>query len=247
MVRLFASVLLFAIAGAAGAAEIKVLSAGAVEFGLVKAAEQFQRESGHQVKFTFGTAPQLRQRLVAGEAADILVAPPAVVDDFVKSGKVVAEGRAVVGKVGVGVAVRDGAAAPDISSPEAFKQALLAADSLVYNQASTGIYFEKLLERLGIAEQVRSKTTRYANGASVLEHVIKGKGNEIGIGAVTEITDYTKRGLKLVGPLPAAVQNYTSYAAGVMVGAGAAEPARAFIQFLTTPPARAAFASTGVD
>jgi molybdate transport system substrate-binding protein len=247
MVRLFASVLLFAFGATAGAAEIRVLSAGAVEFGLVKAAEQFQRETGHQVKFTFGTAPQLRQRLGAGEAADILVAPPALVEDFVKAGKVMAEGRAVVGKVGVGIAVREGAAAPDISSPEAFKQAVLDADSLVYNQASTGIYFEKLLERLGIAEQVKAKTTRYANGASVIDHVIKGKGREIGIGAVTEIIDYTKRGLKLVGPLPGAIQNYTSYAAGIMVGAGAAEPARAYVQFLGTPAARAAFASTGVD
>ena len=232
---------------AAQAAEIKVLSAGAVEPALVALAETFGRDTGHQVNITFATAPALRRKVAAGEAADILIAPPAVVDDFVKAGKVLAEDRAALGRVGVGVAVRAGATAPDISTPDALKEAVLRADSLVYNEASTGIYFAKLLDRLGIADTVKAKTTRYPDGAAVFEHVIKGKGNEIGIGATTEIMAYAKKGLHFVGPLPAELQNYTTYTAGVIAGAGSPEAAKGFIRFLTSPPAKAAFAAHGVN
>lgn len=232
---------------AAHAAEIRVLSAGAVEPALVGLAETFRRDTGNQVHITFATAPALRRKVTAGEAADILIAPPAVLDEFVRAGKVLAEGRAAIGRVGVGVAVRAGAPAPDVSTPEALKQAVLRAESLVYNEASTGIYFAGLLERLGIAGAVKAKTTRYPDGAAVFEHVIKGKGSEIGIGAMTEIMAYTKKGLQLVGPLPAEIQNYTTYAAGVMAGAASPEPARALIRFLTSPPAKAAFAAAGVN
>jgi len=231
----------------AHAAELKVLSAGAVEPALVGLADAFRRDSGHQVELSFATAPALRRKVTAGESADILIAPPAVIEDFVKDGKVVAEGRAAIGRVGVGLAVRAGAPVPDVSTPEALKRAVLGADSLVYNEASTGIYFARLLERLGIAGEVTGKTTRYPDGASVLEHLRKGKGNEIGVGAITEIIVYTKKGLKLVGPLPAEIQNYTTYTAGLMVGARSPEAARAFIRFLTSPPAKAAFAAAGID
>jgi molybdate transport system substrate-binding protein len=242
-----AVLLLAASISAASAAEIKVLSAGAVEPGLTGLAEAFRRETGNQATLTFATAPVLRRKVSAGEAADVLIAPPSLLDELVKAGKVLGDGREVVGRVGVGVAVRDGAALPDISTPEALKAALLHADALVFNEASTGIYFARLLERLGIAADVKAKTTRYPDGAAVLEHVIKGKGNEIGIGAKTEIIAYTKKGLRLVGPLPAEVQNYTTYTAGVMAAAASSDAARAFIRYLTAPPAKAAFAATGVD
>ena len=232
---------------AAQAAEIRVLSAGAVEPALVALAEAFRNDTGHQVNITFATAPALRGKVAASEAADILIAPPAVLDDFVKAGKVLAEDRAALGRVGVGVAVRAGAPAPDISTPDALKEAVLRADSLVYNEASTGIYFAKLLERLGIADAVKAKTTRYPDGAAVFEHVIKGKGSEIGVGATTEIVSYTKKGLHFVGPLPAEIQNYTTYTAGVVAGAASPDAARAFIRFLTSPPAKAAFAASGVN
>ncbi len=243
----FVALALWAIGGAAMAAEIKVLSAGAVEPGLVRLAEAFRRETGQEVKIQFGTAPQLAKRLADGEAADILIAPPAVVDEQVKSGKVVADGRVVVGRVGVGVTVRAGVPDPNIATVDALKQALLGADSVVYNRASSGIYLEQLFEKLGIAEQLKAKTTRYANGAQVLEHVIKGRGNEIGFGAITEIKLFAPKGLRFVGPLPAAVQNYTTYVAGVMVRAPAANAALEFVRYLGTPAARAAFATAGID
>ncbi len=226
---------------------MKVLSAGAVEPGLVALAEAFRRDTGNQVDITFAAAPALRRKVTAGESADILIAPPAVVDDFVKAGKVLAENRAIIGRVGVGVAVRAGAPLPDVSTPEALKQAVLRADSLVYNEASTGLYFARLLERLGITDTAKAKTTRYPDGAAVFEHVIKGKGNEIGVGVMTEIRAYTKKGLQLAGPLPAEIQNYTTDTAGVMAAAGSPEAAGAFIRFLTSPPAKAAFAATGIE
>jgi molybdate transport system substrate-binding protein len=233
--------------GAALAAEIKVLSAGAVEPGLVRLAEQFQRDTGHKVKIQFGTAPELARRLAAGEAADVLIAPPGVVNEQVRNGKIDADSRITVGRVGVGVTVRSGAPEPDIATLEAFKRSLLNADSVVYNQASTGLYLERLFELMGIAEQLKAKTTRYANGAQVLEHVIRGKGYEIGFGAITEIKLFEPKGLKLVGPLPAQVQNHTLYAAGVMAEARSADEAKDFIRFLGTPAAKQTFAATGVD
>ena len=228
-------------------AEIKVLSAGAVEPGLVGLLDAFRRDTGQGVAVAFATAPAIRRRVTAGESADVVIAPPAVLDDLVTAGKVLAEGRAVVGRVGVGVAVRAGAPVPDASTPEALKRAVLAAESLVYNEASTGLYFARLLERLGIAGEVKGKTTRYPDGAAVFEHLLRGKGNEIGVGALTEIITYTKKGLVLVGPLPAEIQNYTTYTAGVMAGAKSPEAAKGFIRFLASPSSKAAFAAAGVD
>jgi molybdate transport system substrate-binding protein len=242
-----AFVLLALTASAAEAAVITVLSAGAVEPGLAGLADAFRRTTGTEVAITFGTAPALRTIVAAGQEGDILIAPPSVVEDFVKTRKVVAEERAVIGRVGVGVAVRSSAPVPDISTTEALKRAVLAADSLVYNEASTGIYFARLLERLGVANAVKAKTTRYPDGAAVLDHLLKGKGNEIGVGPITEITVYTRRGLKLVGPLPSEVQNYTTYTAALMAGAKSPDAAKAFIRFLTSPSSKAAFAATGIE
>lgn len=178
---------------------------------------------------------------------DVVVAPPAVLDDLVKSGKTAAANRVTVGRVGVGVTVRDGAPVPRIATVDEFKQSMLNAESLVYNQASTGIYVAKLFDRLGIAERLKAKTTLYPDGQAVLNHVIKGKGGEIGFGALTEIIVYSKKGLKLVAPLPAEIQNYTSYAATVVASGAAADVAQAFVRHITTPAAKAAFAVTGIE
>ena len=236
---------LFAFGGAAMAAEIKVLSAGAVEPGLVKLAEQFRRDTGNRVKIQFGTAPQLAKRLADGESADVLVAPPSVVDAQIKTGKIAADSRVIVGRVGVGVAVRTDAPIPDIATLDAFKQTLINADSVVYNQASTGLYLEKLFDIMGIGEQLKPKTTRYANAAQVLEHVIGGRGNEIGFAPITEIKPFEPKGLKFVGPLPAQVQNYTTYAAGVMTDAQ--DAAKDFIRYLGGPIGKQTFAAAGID
>jgi len=234
-------------AGTASAAEIRVISGGAVEPGLEAFAQLVRRDLGHELKILYNTAPQIAKRLAAGEVFDILISPPATIDPALKEGKVVPETRVKVGRVGAGVIARSGAPAPDVATVDALKQALLDADSVVYNTASTGIYLDKLFATMGIAEALKARTTRYPTGAAVMEHVLKGTGKEIGFGAMTEIRMYEPKGLKLLGPLPAAVQNYTSYDAVVMSGAAAAEAARAVLRHLATPAAKAAFTAGGVE
>lgn len=225
------------------AAEIKVLSAGAVQPGLVKVIDAFRRETGHGVEVAFATAPAILKRIGGGETADVVIAPPAVLDELVKTGKTAMADRVTVGRIGVGVAVRDGVPLPKIATVDAFKQSLLKAESIVYNQASTGIYLAELFDRLEIAEQLKAKTTRYPDFAAVLDHVSKGKGNEIGLGAATVILESRNKGLKLVGPLPAEIQNYTTYAATV---AAVNDAARELVRYFTTPAARATFAAAGI-
>ncbi|MEW6449493.1 substrate-binding domain-containing protein [Leptospira sp. severe_002] len=229
------------------AAEVKVLSAGAVEPGLHKAADLFKAKTGHEVKIQFNTAPQIAQRLKDNYVADVLIAPPGALEGFVKDGKVAAEGRVPVGKVGAGVTVRTSATPPNIATTDAFKQSVLSAESLVYNTASTGLYLEKLFEKLGIAEQIKAKSHRYPNGEAVMEHVIKGKGNEIGFGAITEIKLFESKGLKLVGPLPADVQNYTNYSGAILNTTTSPDLGKQFLIFLATPEAKQAFVSAGVE
>ena len=124
---------------------------------------------------------------------------------------------------------------------------MLNAESVVYNQASTGIYLEGLFQRLGMAEQLKAKTTRYPDFAAVRDHVSKGKGDEIALGATTVIVEAKSNGLKFVGPLPAEIQNYTTYAAAVAADGPAKEAAREFVRYLTTPAAKAAFAEAGIE
>jgi molybdate transport system substrate-binding protein len=244
--QLAAATMAMAFLNPAAAAEVKVLSAGALEPGMKAAAAEFQKASGHAVKITFNTAPQIRKRIGDGEVHDVVIAPPAVIDEFSKAGKLAQE-RANVGRVGMGVAVRPGAPAPDISSAEALKKSVLDADSLVFNRASTGIYLENLLKKMGVYDQVEKKTMRYDDAAAVMEHVLKGKGREIGFAPITEILLHRDRGLRLVGPLPAEVQNYTSYAAGVMTGAPSATVAQEFVRYLATPEAKKIFTAAGIE
>src|SRR6266540_1570581 len=217
--RHWTALLLCAAAGTAVAAEIKVLSAGAIEPGLRAAAAAFRKQSGHEVNIAFNTTPEIRKRIGGGDAFDVVIAPPAALDEFAGAGKVAAD-RVDVGRVGLGVAVRPGAPVPDISSSEALKRSVLQAESIVFNRASSGIYFE---------------------------HVLKGKGREIGFGPVTEILQHREKGLKLVGPLPSEVQNYTSYSAAPTTAAANAELARVFVRYLGSPEGKALFVAAGID
>jgi len=231
--------------GAAVGAEIQVLSAGAIEPGLKAAAAAFEKQTGHTTRITFNTAPELRKRMEGNPAFDVVIAPPAVINDFAGSGKLLAD-RAPVGRVGMGVMVRDGAPVPDISNADALKRSVLEAESLVFNRASTGLYLEGLLKKMDIYSQVEGKTTRYPDGAAVMEHVIRGKGREIGFGAMTEILLYQSRGLKLVGPVPAEVQNYTSYTAAPLASGTQAALAQQFVAFLSGPVGKPLFVAAGV-
>jgi molybdate transport system substrate-binding protein len=152
-----------------------------------------------------------------------------------------------VGRVGLGVAVRADAPLPDIATVDGLKRSIVESDSIVFNRASTGIYFENLLKKWGIYDQVESRTTRYADGASVMDHALKGKGREIAFGAITEILLYKEKGLRFVGPIPAEVQNYTSYVAAPMTGGSNADMVRTFVQFLGSPAGKKLFVAAGIE
>jgi molybdate transport system substrate-binding protein len=240
--------LLFAV-NAAHAADLGVLSAGAVEPGLKPVLAAFERESGHHVALSFATAPQIRERVASGAAQpDLVVAPSAVLDELAAGAKVDTAARVSIGRIGIGVAVRPGGMRPDLTSADTLKRALLDADSVVYNRASTGVYIEALIKRWGIADALQPKTVRFADGASVMELVLQGSGNQIGLGAMTEILLLKQRGLVLVGPLPAEVQNVTHYeAAPALRGAAAPSDAtRSLLDKLASPAARRVFDDAGI-
>jgi molybdate transport system substrate-binding protein len=238
--------LFLGLGSASHASEISVLSGGAIEPGLKAAARAFEKACGHLVKITFNTTPQMRKRVAAGDSFDVIVAPPAAVAEFAKSGKVDTDG-VDVGRVGSGVAVRPGAPVPAIATADNIRKAVLEADSIVFNRASTGIYFENLLKKWGVYEQVEGKAARYTTGAEVMKHVLKGKGREVGFGPITEILLEKEHGLILVGPLPAEIQNYTSYTAVPMSNSTQKEAAQALVKFLGGPAGKPLFVAAGIE
>jgi len=214
---------------------------------LSKIAEQYRKDTKNRLRISYATASQLERRLSNGETADILIGTPGLMNDQLRRNKVEAEKHVFLGRAGIGVTVRAGAFDLDIATLERFKQTLLGADSIVYAQPGPGVYLEKLVELLGIGEQLKAKTTRYLAASQVLEHVLSGKGIEIGFATIPEIKLFEGKGLKLVGPLPDQIQFTTAYSAGVMTEASDAELAREFILYLETPPAKAIFAAAGFD
>lgn len=238
---------LVAVLGTARADALRVLSGGAIEPGIRPVISAFEKASGHTVSLGFATAPQIRQRVDAGERFDVVIAPPAVLDALVAASHLPPDAprRVAIGSVGLGVAVRRGAPLPDIASAEAFKQALREADSLVFNRASTGLYVEGLLKQLGIEAETAAKTTRYADGASVMAHLVQGRGRELGLGAVTEILLAHDQGVQLVGPLPAPLQNLTRYAASP-ADASPSPAVGALLAWLGSADAIAAYNAAGI-
>jgi len=240
------TVLMFLLPGIVQAAEITVLSGGAVEPGLNAAAAAFEKATGHKVKITYNTTPAMRKRVGAGDTFDVVIAPPAAIKDFAAAGKV-GEGGADLGRVGSRVAVRPGAPVPDIASADAIKRAVLEAESIVFNRASTGIYIENLFKKMGVYDQIESKTVRYPDAGAVMEHLLKGKGREVGFGPITEILLYKDKGLRYIGPLPAEIQNYTSYTAVPMSAGTQKDVAQAFVKFLAGPAGKPLFVAAGIE
>jgi molybdate transport system substrate-binding protein len=222
----------------AEATEIKVVSGGAFRQVLTALVAQYEKESGNTVAVTYQTVGQHLKLIRSGEEQfDVAVLTPEAIDGLAKDGKVVAGSRADLAKVGVGVVVKAGTPLPDISSVDAFKRTLLAAKSVAYIDpkagGSSGIYVGSLLERLGIAEAVNAKA-KLIQGGAVAEHIADGEA-EIGIHQISEILPV--KGVVLVGPLPAEIQNFTVYSAGAGTAAKDAATASAFIKFLSGPHA----------
>jgi molybdate transport system substrate-binding protein len=226
--------------------EIKILSAGAVKPALTKIIDAFQRETAHEAKVKFATAPAILNGINGGETVDVVIAPPNVLDQLVKAAKVAAGTRVMLGRIGVGVMVREGATLPQIATVDEFKEALLGAESLVYNQASSGTYLETLFDRLGIAAQLAAKTTRYPDFAAVLDHIGKGNGREVALGATTVIIEHAGKGMTFAGALPEEIQNYTAYECAVSTSCNSIEAAQEFMRYLTLPEAKRQLIAAGI-
>ena len=222
---------------------ISILSTNAIVGPLTTIVEEHNRGKGLRITVEFDTSPSINRRFTAGtiSGVHVLVAANGTVDQAIKDGKAIADTRVRVGRVGVGVATRRGGSHPDISSVDALKASLLKADAIVYSQGASGVYVVQLLEKLGIAAQVKAKAVQVTTGADMIERVEHSQRNEIGMTQISEITraaEETKGAIVYVGPLPAAIQNYTTFDAVMMTGAPNADAARAFVKSLTAPAAR---------
>ena len=231
----------------AGATELKVLSAGAMKTIVTELGAQFTRETGHTLALTPGTVGQLSDRIVGGEAADVVVLSDTAVDRLIAQGHLAAGSRVDIARTGIGVAVREGAPAPDIAAPEALKRTLLAAKSITYvdpaSGGTSGIHFAGVLDRLGIADAVKAKSI-LKPGGFVAELVARGEA-ELAVHQISEILPV--KGVRLVGPLPRELQKVTVYSAALPARAAGTGPARAFVEFMARPAFKARLAAAGLD
>ena len=227
------------------AAEIKVLASNGVREALLELAPGFERATGNRLVITFGLAAALKRQIEGGEAFDLAILTSAGIDDLAKQGKVDAGSRTPIARSGVGIGIKKGGPRPDIRTPGALKRTLLAAKSITWaKEGASGIYFASLLERIGIADQIKPKAVVAASGAEVGKLVAGGKV-ELGVILVNELM--AAPGVELLGPLPGELQNYTVFHAGVGVGSKDSSAAKALIKFLTTPAAGAVFKKKGQE
>ncbi len=231
------------------ATEIRLLSGSAIIPVMVELIPEFEQSSGYKVTSDLnGTIGGMTDRVLKGEAADVAIVSGAQIDKLQKADKVVAGSRVDLARVGVGVFARKGAAKPDITSVEAFKRTMLAAKSIGWNDpaagAPVGIYMVGLVERLGIANEMKPKITTFKQRSERFEAVARGDV-EIGFNQISEIL--AAPGVDLVGSLPAEIQSDTLFAAGIVMSGTEKEGGKALIRFLTSPAARGVWTAKGFE
>jgi molybdate transport system substrate-binding protein len=229
------------------AVDLKIYSGGPFEAAFHELAKEYEAKTGNRLQIEYGTAPQLQQKLNADAAGDLMLTATNLMNRPENLAKLVEGTMALIGKGGVGVMVRKGAVLPVINTPDTFKASMMQAEHLIYNKASTGLYIDRLLKKMGISEQLESKTERFVNGDDAIQRVIRGSGNEMGFGAIAEIKLNESKGIILVGPLPAEYQNYTDYSAAVMKTSKYPEQTRELIAYLQSGTVKAVLQRTGVD
>jgi molybdate transport system substrate-binding protein len=241
------AVFLIAQAGLVKAAEVKVFSTIGVQAALEELAPKFERATGSKLNITWATAAILVKRVQAGETADLMVLTKQSLDALTKDNKATAGADAVFASSGMAVVVKKGAPKPDISTPDAFKQALINAKTIAYSDpaagGASGVYFAKLLERMGIADQMKAKTRHPPPSGNSANLVVAGEA-DLAIQQEPEVMSVA--GIDMVGPLPADLNNITAYAAGIGAGSQQADAATALIRFLHSPEAQAVFKAKGL-
>lgn len=227
------------------AAEIAVLSPNTVKSVLTDLVEAFQRETGHSVRFTFDSTGAVEKRTRAGEATDIVIVTEEPMEQMSGEKLVLQDARSVIGRVGVGVGVREGAPKPDISSTDTFRQTLLSAKSITYSNPAGGgasaMHFSRVIERLGISQAIKEKAVL---GGGVCERVTKGEV-ELCVTQISEILPV--KGVRLLGPLPPDIQRVTTLVAAISTRSSAVEAALEFLKFLARPSSRTKFAEGGLE
>ena len=227
-------------------AEIAVYSGGAPKEALMVLTPEFEQRTGHRVKYTYIVISEMQKRLAAGETPDMVLMPVPALDALIKAGTLKAP-RTVLGSVGIGVIVRAGAARPDISTPETFRDALVNAGSVVHaNPTATpsGAHLGKVIEQLGISDALQGKRT-YSNALDGGVDMITRGEADIGIYPVSEVI--AAKGVVLVGLLPPALQSLIVYGAAVLAQSSAPEPAQAFIAFLSDQAHRPRWKDAGFE
>jgi molybdate transport system substrate-binding protein len=229
-------------------AEIKVMSAGAVKSMVVALGEEFERETGNKLSLNFGTAGSLRERVKSGETADLVILSESAIAELAKFGLVVADSCKDLGRTVTGVVVREGAALPDISTPEAFKRALLRARTVAYTDpkagGSGGIMFSALLQKLGIADEINKKAVLGKGGHDVAVSIAEGKA-ELGTTFISEVLPV--KGARVVGPLPGELHSANTYTAGIHARAQDSAGASAFLRKLADPATGARWIAAGLE
>jgi molybdate transport system substrate-binding protein len=230
----------------AEAAELKVLCANGMQTVMEDLGPQFERATGHKLVIAFASGGATVKRARDGEPADMVIAPQPAIDGLVKEGKVAADAVTALASTGISVAIRKGARKPDISSPDALKRALLGAKSITYlnpaDGGASGIHFAKVLDRLGIANEVKSKTVFAPKAGAVGALVANGEAE---IGVIQYQLLFSVPGIEIVGPLPGDLQDTTVFSAAII--GGAREASRELINFLRSPEAAKVIKAKGME
>jgi molybdate transport system substrate-binding protein len=229
---------------ALNAAEINVISTQATEEAYKELVAQFEKASGHKVTTFFSGTLNVQKKLAAGEPYDLILMAGPAIDEQIKLGKAVAGSRVDLAKSGTGLAVRKGAAKPDISSADALKKTLLTAKSIGYSTGPSGLYMLSVFEKLGIAEQVKGKLRQTPSGVFVGTLIASGDA-EIGFQQISELVHFA--GIDYVGPLPGELQRMTMFSTGIHTGAKQPDAARALVKFLTAPAAAPVIRKHGLE
>jgi molybdate transport system substrate-binding protein len=242
------AVLSLAATPAAQADDLAILSAAAVRPALLQLPALFEKASGHRVTVNFGNATAIADKVTAGDRVDIVILPPRQLTELIKQGHLSADGRADLGIVRLGVALRAGSAATPVSTAEEFKQAMLAATAFGMPDPADGStssqHMVKVLATLGIADAMRGKIRHFKDGTLALQALAKG---EIALTVAPMTSIRVVPGVALAGPLPDALQSTTVYAAALSRPSSASGPAKALMTMLTSPDFAAVLRDKGID
>jgi molybdate transport system substrate-binding protein len=229
---------------AQAADDLKVVAPNAVKEAVVEIAARFEHDTGRRVRFTWGGSEAIAKRVADGEVFDLVVHSAAGLDRMTAAGRVVGGSRTDFARSAVAVAARPGLPRPDVSSVAALKAALIDAQSIAISSGASGRYLEQMFQTLGVAEQIQHKIKQPPSGAQIGDILARGEA-DLGFQQVPELVN--GKGFQYLGPLPAEVQNYTVWAAGVHSGAPQAEAARAFSRALAAPESASTLRKHGME